>query len=254
MAGRHCCYGARQSTPAISIDNSAEVNESVPVDAAFAGQRKTPCSSRLVNRHSPVPSQKTILMRLALRPRNTNRWPEKGSCRSTRRTADQMPLNIECVVDRRMNRNEALSGFGRFEALHLSFSSSNRLMRVLRTVVDTQSLLMPSRETNFANRCPVRSQFISDDDRGDKALAAKELAQKAHCRGLVAPGLNKNFQNLALAIDSAPHVHLLSRERDHQSSGPGESHPQALTDPDVSVSTHPAPTVQPPDTAMANVQ
>jgi hypothetical protein len=57
-----------------------------------------------------------------------------------RRTADQMPLNIECVADRRMNRNEALSGFGRFEALHLSFSSSNRLMRVFRTVVGTQSL------------------------------------------------------------------------------------------------------------------
>jgi putative transposase len=33
--------------------------------------------------------------------------------------------------------------------------------------------------------------------------------------------------------------------RDNMSSGPGELHPQALTDPDVSVSTHPAPTVQP---------
>jgi hypothetical protein len=63
-----------------------------------------------------------------------------GSKPPMRRTADQMPLNIECVADRRMNRNEALSGFGRFEALHLSFSSSNRLMRVFRTVVGTQSL------------------------------------------------------------------------------------------------------------------
>src|SRR6201997_1303627 len=74
---------------------------------------------------------------------------------------------------------------------------------------------MPSRETKFAKRRPVRSQFIGDDDRRDKALAAKELAQKAHCRGLVAPRLNKNFQNLALTIDSAAHVHLLSRERDY---------------------------------------
>src|ERR1700740_243951 len=172
-----------------------------------------------------------------------------------RRTADQMPLNIECVVDRRMNRNKALSRFSQFEALHLSLSPPDRLMRGLRTGVGTYSLLMPSRETKVAKRRPVRSQFISDDDRRDKALAAKELAQKAHCRGLVAPGLNENFQNLAFAIDGAPQVHLLSRERDHQSSGPGESHPQALTDPDVSVSTHPAPTVQPlPDTAMANVQ
>ena len=40
-----------------------------------------------------------------------------------------------------------------------------------------------------------------------------------------------------------------------ESSGPGELHPQALTDPDVSVSTHPAPTVQPvPDAAIANAQ
>ena len=126
-----------------------------------------------------------------------------------------MPLNIECVVDRRMNRNEALSRFGRFEALHLSFASSNWLMRVLRTVVGTQSLLMRTQEANFTKRSSIRSQFIGDDNRGSKALAAKELAQKAQCRGLVAPGLNKNFQNLALAIDSAPHVHLLSRERDH---------------------------------------
>jgi len=31
----------------------------------------------------------------------------------------------------------------------------------------------------------------------------------------VALGLNENFQNRALAINRAPHVHLLSRKRDH---------------------------------------
>jgi hypothetical protein len=132
-----------------------------------------------------------------------------------RRMADQEPLNIECVVDRRMNRNEALSRFGRFEALHLSFPSSNWLMRVLRAVVGAQALLMESRKANFTKRSSIRSQFIGDDNRRDKALATKELTKKAHCRVPVAPGLNKNFQNLALTIDSAPQVHLLSRERDH---------------------------------------
>ena len=126
-----------------------------------------------------------------------------------------MPLNIECVVDRRMNRNEALSRFGRFEALHLSFASSNWLMRVLGAIVGAQSLLVRTRGAKFAKSRPVGSEFIGDNNRGDKALAAKELAQKAQCRGLVAPGLNKNFQNLALTIDSMPQVHLLSRERDH---------------------------------------
>ena len=33
--------------------------------------------------------------------------------------------------------------------------------------------------------------------------------------------------------------------KSQQSSSPGESHPQALSEPDVSLSTHPAPIVQP---------
>ena len=40
-----------------------------------------------------------------------------------------------------------------------------------------------------------------------------------------------------------------------ESSRPGESHPQALTEPDVNVSAHPALTVQPPpDAAVASVR
>jgi len=31
----------------------------------------------------------------------------------------------------------------------------------------------------------------------------------------------------------------------HEPSSPGEFHPQALTDPDVTVSRHPAPIIQP---------
>ena len=37
-----------------------------------------------------------------------------------------------------------------------------------------------------------------------------------------------------------------------QSSSPGESHPQALTDPDVNLSVHPAPIVQPEDASPAS--
>jgi hypothetical protein len=82
-AGRHCRSGARQSTPSISIDNCAEVSISVPPGSTFDGHRNTPCSSRLVKRQRPLPSQYTILMRWAFRPRNTKRWPEKGSWRRT---------------------------------------------------------------------------------------------------------------------------------------------------------------------------
>ena len=43
-------------------------------------------------------------------------------------------------------------------------------------------------------------------------------------------------------------VDMLSQilsNKTQESSSPGESHPQALTDPDVKVSRHPAPIVQP---------
>ena len=38
---------------------------------------------------------------------------------------------------------------------------------------------------------------------------------------------------------------LIFSDKTQESSSPGESHPQALTDPDVSLSAHPAPIVQP---------
>ena len=160
-----------------------------------------------------------------------------------------MPLHVERVVNGRVDGNKALSRFDWFEALHLSFTSSNRLMRVFCAVVGAQSLLVRTREANFAKCRSVGSQFISDNNRRNEALATKEFPDQAQCRGLVALRMNENFKDLTFAIDSAPHVHLLSRERDHQSSGPGELHPQALTDP------YPAPTVQPlPGIALSNVQ
>ena len=88
-------------------------------------------------------------------------------------------------------------------------------MRVFRAVVGAQTLLMESRKANFTKRSSIRSQFIGDDNRWDKALAAKEFTEEAQGRCLVTLGLNENVKNLALAIDSAPHVHLFSRERDH---------------------------------------
>jgi len=54
--------------------------------------------------------------------------------------------------------------------LHLSFASSNRLMRILRSIVGTQSLLVQSREANFAKRRSVGSEFVGDDYRRNEAL------------------------------------------------------------------------------------
>ena len=52
------------------------------------------------------------------------------------------------------------------------------------------------------------------------------------------------LEPLAHIVPEAPGVRLVL-EADDKSSRPGESHPQALTEPDVSVAAHPALIVQP---------
>jgi hypothetical protein len=48
---------------------------------------------------------------------------------------------------------------------------------------------------------------------------------------------------------------VVATNGDDESSSPGESHPQALTDPDLNVSAHPALIVQSPhDATSANEQ
>jgi hypothetical protein len=62
-----------------------------------------------------------------------------------------------------MDGHETLSRFGRFKALRLSFPSPKRLMRVLRSIIGAQSLLMQSRKANFAKRRSIGSEFVGDD-------------------------------------------------------------------------------------------
>jgi len=57
---------------------------------------------------------------------------------------DQVSLDGEGVVDRRVKGEEALRGAGRLEPLELPLSSSDRLVRVIGPIVPPQTLLMMS--------------------------------------------------------------------------------------------------------------
>src|SRR6516164_4412574 len=76
-------------------------------------------------------------------------------------------------------------------------------MRVLRAVVASQSLLVQTREANFAKCRSIRSQFVGDDNCRNEALAPKEFAEQAQRGGLIALGLNKDLKHLAFAISFA---------------------------------------------------
>src|SRR5271166_3401707 len=128
-------------------------------------------------------------------------------------------------------------------------------MRILGPIVPSQPLLVPSRQSHCGLCRAVRAKLIGHQNIRRKALFLKQLAHQFQGCSLVAPWLHQQIENLAFVVNPAPEPELPARYHDGQSSGPGEFHPQALTDPDVSVSAHPAPTVRPlPDTAIANVR
>ena len=54
-----------------------------------------------------------------------------------------MALEVESVVNGGVHAEKALGRSGRLEALHLALSSSDRLVRILGSVVLAQALLMP---------------------------------------------------------------------------------------------------------------
>jgi hypothetical protein len=68
-----------------------------------------------------------------------------------------MSLDVEDVVNGGVDRDEALGRAGRFEAVHLAFSSPHRLVRILCPVVCTQTLIVPPRESDQLQRRAVGS-------------------------------------------------------------------------------------------------
>ena len=64
----------------------------------------------------------------------------------------------------------------------------------------------------------------------------------------------EDFEHLTFVIHGAPEVVRFTIDPYEQSSGAGESHPRALTEPYVNLSIHPALIVQPLTVRGASVQ
>ena len=93
-------------------------------------------------------------------------------------------------------------------------------------------------------RGAVRTGLIGDQDTRSAGLFAEELAKQAFGGASVAATLNQSIEDKAVLIDGAPKP-VLFVICDHEASGAGESHPRALSEPDVTLSRHPAPIVRP---------
>ena len=73
----------------------------------------------------------------------------------------------------------------------------------------------------------------------------EQLAQQFHRCSLAALTLHEQIENLAFVVDRAPQPELPAGNHHGQASGAGEFHPRALSEPDVTLSRHPAPIVRP---------
>jgi hypothetical protein len=76
-----------------------------------------------------------------------------------------MTLKMERVVERCMDEEEWLRRFGRFEALHLPVSPQDRLVRVLRTVGGSLTLVMLPGEAKIAKRRSIRPKPVGYESR-----------------------------------------------------------------------------------------
>ena len=111
---------------------------------------------------------------------------------------------------------EALSGgTKRLEALHLPFSSSDRLMRVLRPVVLPQALLMAGRESNNLEGSPIGAEFVGHHDGRGGTVFLEQHAHQLHRGSSVSPARHEAVEDLAFVIHRPPEIDSLARDADH---------------------------------------
>jgi hypothetical protein len=131
------------------------------------------------------------------------------------------------IVDHRADGDETPLGAGQLS--NLLVGAGHRLYRgkYIEIAMGTteEVAIVPQRKTQ---KVQALTRFVKLDDLRFLAIDGE---------------LESSFEQSLDPVDQLPG--LIARQ-DHESSGPGEFHPQALSDPDGSLSTHPALMIQSP--------
>lgn len=89
-----------------------------------------------------------------------------------------MAARVEVLADRPVGREEALGLPWRLESLHLSFSLSGRLVRILGPIVKISALPMLDALEDLPLCRAVARQLVGDDHPRGEALAVQQLPEK----------------------------------------------------------------------------
>ena len=120
-----------------------------------------------------------------------------------------MALLIEMILDLGVNRAESLQRLHTSKPLHRALSSSKRLMRILRPVVEAATDLVPIGGANFFHRRGIRTKPVGDDLLRSAVLLHDAL-EKFQRRSFVPPRGDHRRQDFAFMVDGAPKIAQLA--------------------------------------------
>ena len=101
-----------------------------------------------------------------------------------------MALDVESIV----GLAESLRGSHALEPLHLAFSSSGRLMRILGAIVAPSTAFMALCDSKIAGCCSIRSEIVCDQLVWDKTIFLQKLAHEFLRCLLVPPALDQHVE------------------------------------------------------------
>ena len=113
-----------------------------------------------------------------------------------------------------MSGEEVLRLFGRFEPLHLPFSSSRRSMRVLGTVVEIATLSVLDTGQQLASSHTIASQLVGDDHSRHVLQTLQQPPEEALGGFGIASVLNEDVEHNAVLIDGTPEIMLHALDPD----------------------------------------
>ena len=88
-------------------------------------------------------------------------------------------------------------------------------MRVFRTIVGAQTLLVVAGEAEIAKCRSVRTELVGHDRPGRKTLPLQQFSQQPQRGGLVMTALKQHVQHLAFAVDRPPQKQMSASEPDN---------------------------------------
>jgi hypothetical protein len=117
-----------------------------------------------------------------------------------------MTLNVRGVVDRGLDIQEALGRAWRLETLLLALAPSDRLMRILRTIVGTLIIDVLSGQAEGPKGDMTGSEFIGCDPDWRPPVLLQKFPHQLQCSLGVPLRLHEEIQNLAFIVNGSPQL------------------------------------------------